>query len=83
MGPNCLVRFSAIFFVRAYALMYVKGLVFVHVREGFSYLCVSVKVAIFVYIREPWLIFVHIRACELCICVCAYVLKRARIRVRL
>ena len=69
--------------VCTYVLMYVKRLVFVYVCEGFSYLCVSVKVAIFVYIREPWLIFVHIRACELCICVCAYVLKRARIRVRL
>ena len=34
--------------------MYVKRLVFVYVCDGFSYLCVSVKPAIFVYIREPF-----------------------------
>ena len=42
------------FFVRAYALMYVKRRVFVYVCERFSYLCVSVKPALFVYIREPF-----------------------------
>ena len=54
MGQNDLAGFSVIFFVRAYALMYVKRLVFVYVCERFSYLCVSVKPALFVYIREPF-----------------------------
>ena len=38
----------------AYVPMYLKGLVFVYVCEGFSYLCVSVKPALFVYIRGPF-----------------------------
>ena len=54
VSQDDLAGFSAIFFVRAYALMYVKGLVFVYVREGFSCLCTSVKPALFVYIREPF-----------------------------
>ncbi len=54
VGQNDLAGFSAIFFVRAYVLMYVKRLVFVYVCEGFSYLCTSVKPALFVYIREPF-----------------------------
>ena len=54
VGQNGLAGFSVIFFVRAYALMYVKRLVFVYVCEGFSYLCTSVKPALFVYIREPF-----------------------------
>ena len=54
VGQNDLVRFSVIFYVRAYALMYVKRLVFVYVCERFSYLCTSVKIAVFVYIREPF-----------------------------
>ena len=54
VGQNDLVRFSVIFFVRVYVLMYVKGLVFVYVCERFSYSCVSVKPALFVYIREPF-----------------------------
>ena len=37
-----------------YALMYVERLLFVYVCGGVSYLCVSVKPAIFVYIREPF-----------------------------
>ncbi len=54
VGQNGLVRFSVIFFVRAYALMYVRRLVFVYVCERFSHLCVFVKPVIFVYIREPF-----------------------------
>ena len=54
VGQNDLVRFSAIFYVRAYALMCVKRLVFVYVCGRLSYLCVSVKPVIFVYIREPF-----------------------------
>ena len=54
VGQNDLVRFSVIFFVRACVLMYVKRLVFVYVCERFPYLCVSVKPALFVYIREPF-----------------------------
>ena len=54
VGQNDLVRFSVIFCVRAYALMYVKRLVFVYVCGRLSYLCVFVKPVIFVYIREPF-----------------------------
>ncbi len=54
VDQNSLVRFSVVFCVRAYVLMYVKRLVFVYVCGRLSYLCVSVKPAIFVYIREPF-----------------------------
>ena len=54
VGQNGLVRFSVIFCVRAYVLMYVKRFLFVYVCGRFSYLCVFVKPAIFVYIREPF-----------------------------
>ena len=42
------------FFVRAYAHMYVKRLAFVYVCGRFSYLCTFAELAVFVYIREPF-----------------------------
>ena len=61
--------------VWAYVLMYVKRLVFVYVCEGFSYLCVSVKPVLFVYIRGPfafWPTLGEDFGSMLCFCLCKF-----------